>query len=77
MIAAFDSVLDRRHGTLSRTRLLIASIPRLLIDAAVQRLWTLGSHPSFSGRRPSDLGVVRPPNMGKAEWFHPESSDVD
>jgi len=49
----------------------------LLIDAIVQRLWTFGSHPSFSGWCPPDLGVVRPPNMGKQEWFHPETrSDV-
>jgi hypothetical protein len=69
MAVGFDSTLDKRRDLLARIRFLTLSIAALLTDATVQRLWTFGSHPSFSGRCSPDLGVVRPPNMGKSEWF--------
>jgi hypothetical protein len=69
MVLDFEARFDRCDSMLSRIRFCAGSIVALLIDAIVQRLWTLGSHPSFSGRRPADLSVVRPPNMGKGEWF--------
>jgi hypothetical protein len=77
MRAAFESALDRCVSRWSRLRFCSMSILATGIDAAVERLWTLGSHPSFSGCRPTDLGVVRPPNMSKAEWFGSNSTHVD
>jgi len=74
MIRSFEAALSERHGVLSRIRFVVVSTCVILMDATVERLWTFGSHPSFTGRRPSDLGVVRPPNMSKAEWFHAGSS---
>ena len=41
----------------------------LLCDIAAERVNNLYSHRSFHGRRKPDPGVVRPPNMGKGEWF--------
>ena len=51
MKAAFDSKLDEHHGATARARFVVTSVFALLIDAAVQRLWTLGSH-----RRSADDG---------------------
>jgi hypothetical protein len=79
MASAFDANLDRSPSSWSRFRFYAVSIAALVLDATVERLWMFGSHPSFSGRRPPDLGVVRPPNMGKREWFDaaPRSSRPD
>ena len=41
----------------------------LVVDVAAERVSVLYSHRSFHGRRRPDLGVVRPPNMSKDEWF--------
>jgi len=70
MRAGFDAGCDQCSSRLSLIRFCSMSMLSLAIDATVERLWTFGSHPSFSGRRPPDFGMVRPPNMGKKEWFH-------
>jgi hypothetical protein len=73
MAEAFDSTLNERQEIFARSRFVALSIAALMLDASVQRLWTFGSHPSFSGRCTPDLGVVRPPNMGKREWFYSDN----
>lgn len=67
--------LERGHRT-SRQRGLgrhVANfafeLMKLSIDIAVERVNALYSHRSFHGRGRPNPGVVRPPNMGKAEWF--------
>lgn len=39
------------------------------LDIAAERTNSLYSHRSFHGRGRPNPGMVRPPNMGKAEWF--------
>ena len=73
MAEAFDSTLNKRQEIFARSRFVAFSLAALVVDAIVQRLWTFGSHPSFSGRCSPDLGMVRPPNMGKGEWFHSDA----
>ena len=51
-------------------RLLLGEILHVVPDAAAERIAALSSHPSFHGRRPPNFGVVRPPNVGKHEWFY-------
>ena len=41
----------------------------LLVDVLAERVSALYSHRSFHGPRRPDLGMVRPPNVGKSEWF--------
>jgi hypothetical protein len=41
----------------------------VVVDAGFERISSLYSHRSFHGRCTPDPGVVRPPNMSKAEWF--------
>ena len=74
MLADYDRRLTvarsvRPAGSL---RLLLREILRVVPDAAAERVAALSSHPSFHGRRPPNLGVVRPPNVGKHEWFYGE-----
>ena len=45
------------------------SVSATLVDVAAERANALYSHRSFHGRGTPDPGVVRPPNMGKREWF--------
>ncbi len=60
----------RVRGRLALARFVCCSSIALLVDVAVERLGALtASHRSFHGRRRPDPGVVRPPNMGKKEWF--------
>jgi len=40
-----------------------------VLDVAIDRIHTVYSHRSFHGRSRPNPGVVRPPNMGKKEWF--------
>jgi hypothetical protein len=72
-----DSFRDRiarvRQRGLATLALTVAKdIAFLLIDIAAERVAALYSHRSFHGRCEPDLGVVRPPNMSKAEWFGSE-----
>ncbi len=59
----------RRRGRLVLARFVCSRVLALLVDVTVERANTLASHRSFHGRGEPDLGVVRPPNMGKKEWF--------
>jgi hypothetical protein len=56
-------------------RVYLRHLFRILPDAASEQLGRLSSHPSFRGRCLPDLGVVRPPNVGKREWFYGEPAD--
>ena len=71
MVADFDSrlAITRDRGALATCRLVAVQFMALMCDAAVERIQSLYSHRTFHGRCQPDLGVVRPPNMGKAEWF--------
>lgn len=70
MAASFAFGLDaRRRSRARRIGYAIREVVLLLCDAAAERAASLYSHRSFHGRQRPDLGVVRPPNMGKQEWF--------
>jgi hypothetical protein len=49
---------------------ILREVLQLVPDAVAERIAALSSHPSFHGRRPPNLAVVRPPNVGKHEWFN-------
>jgi len=74
MFASFRERSDSAcvTGRWAMLRFLILEFWRALPDAVCERIALLSSHPSFRGRRPRDLGVVRPPNVGKKEWFYSE-----
>ena len=57
------------RGRFRRTAFVVRAVARLLVEAAFERVHTLYSHRSFHGRGRPDLGLVRPPNMSKQEWF--------
>ncbi len=63
----------RRRGRLSLARFFAWNLLALLVDVAVERLNALASHRSCHGRGRPNLAVVRPPNMGKKEWFEGEA----
>jgi hypothetical protein len=58
-----------QRGGLSLLRFVGDQLFLLVCDAAVDRMNTLYSHRTFHGRSRPNLGQVRPPNMGKGEWF--------
>ena len=60
----------RLRGRLANFRLGIAELCRVLPDAACERIAMLSSHPSFRGPCLRDPGLVRPPNVGKKDWFY-------
>jgi hypothetical protein len=59
----------RAHGSLRLTSFVARTTLLVLVDVTMEWLNNLYSHRSFHGRRQPDPGVVRPPNMGKQEWF--------
>jgi hypothetical protein len=67
--------LERRHaacrqaGRLRLTAYAVRSTASVLADVVMEWANCLYSHRSFHGRARPDAGVVRPPNMGKQEWF--------
>jgi len=71
MITAFEKGLNecRQHGWAASTRFCLRELIRALPDAAAERIARLSSHPSFRGRCLPNPGVVRPPGVGKKEWF--------
>jgi hypothetical protein len=79
MRASFESrrVSARLKGRLAVARLFLVELCQMLPDAASERIGMWSSHPSFRGQRPSDLSIVRPPNVGKREWFYRETEDRD
>ena len=72
MWTAFErrKALVRRRRPLTMLRLVISELCLAVPDAACERIALLSSHPSFRGRCLRDLGVVRPPDVGKKEWFY-------
>lgn len=71
MVTGFEQGLaDRRARPLGQSAWILGTIGQLLFEAAVERFqYTFYSHRSFHGRCKPDLGRVRPPNMGKREWY--------
>jgi hypothetical protein len=70
MIGGFAAgVGAMRRRPLGRVTYALTQFTLLILDIAAERVSSLYSHRSFHGRRAPDLGVVRPPNMGKDEWF--------
>ena len=66
---------SRRRGRLALVRFVAGQLIWLLCDVVVERVSNLYTHRSFHGRCRPNLGVVRPPNMGKREWFYGDESD--
>ena len=79
MVSAFAQQLAacRRRGQIASARFVLGELVRLLPDAAAERIATFGSHHSFHGRRLPDASLVRPPDVGKKEWFFPENQPVN
>jgi hypothetical protein len=82
MVATFEDRLEvrRRRGRLALVSFAIGELVWLVCDAADERLnQKLSSHPSFRGRCLPNPGVVRPPGVGKKEWFFatPPPSHID
>lgn len=72
MVATFAQRFEacRRRGLADLVRFAIGEFIWLLCDAADEWLnQKLSSHPSFRGRCLPNPGVVRPPGVGKKEWF--------
>ena len=71
MAADFEEGLGRgrRRGQAAHAVYVVWRLLVLFCDAAAERVSSLYSHRSFHGRCEPDFGVVRPPNMGKKEWF--------
>lgn len=59
----------RRDGRFALTAFAFSAVAAVIIDVLVERANTLYSHRSFHGRGKPNPAVVRPPNMGKKEWF--------
>jgi hypothetical protein len=79
MRVSFESqfISARLIGRLAAAGLFVVEFCRVLPDAASERIGMWSSHPSFRGQRPSDLSIVRPPNVGKREWFYRETEERD
>jgi hypothetical protein len=67
----------RRNGRAALALAIGRAISILLVDIAAERISGLYSHRSFHGPRKPDWGMVRPPNVSKAEWFSAVTSDAD
>jgi hypothetical protein len=79
MVSAFTQKLAawRHRGQIASVRFVLRELVRLLPDATAERIATFGSHHSFHGRRLPDTSLVRPPDVGKKEWFFPENQPVN
>src|SRR4051812_6164267 len=69
MRSAFAQRQAMADGRWSRLRHLTREVCRVVPDATAERLALLSSHPSLHGARPRDWSVIRPPGVGKREWF--------
>ena len=76
MVRAYDNGLveSRRHGATAPIRFVARQVMWLFCDAAAERVSNLYSHRSFHGRCRPNMTLVRPPNMGKREWFYGDES---
>lgn len=76
IITAFEKKLNecRQQGWTASTRFCLRELIRALPDAAAERIARLSSHPSFHGRCLPNPGVVRPPGVGKKEWFYRDAA---
>jgi hypothetical protein len=77
MVGDYDIGLGehRRRGQIALGRFVASQLMWLLCDVAGERVSNLYSHRSLHGRCLPNPGVVRPPNMGKQEWFYGSESD--
>ena len=76
MLSGFTERARSADSRIRKMRLLLRDVATVLPDAAAERIATFSSHPSFHGARPPDLGVVRPPNVSKREWFGGDESSA-
>jgi hypothetical protein len=67
----------RRRGWIGLTIFVAGRILFLLCDAAAERVNALYSHRTLHGRCRPNPAMVRPPNMGKQEWFQADSFDAN
>ena len=76
MVSDFDRRFAdaRRKGRGIFAAFVVREIVALLTGAVAERIGTFYSHRSFHGRCRPNSGVVRPPNMGKREWFHGDAT---
>src|SRR5205809_7184421 len=72
MAASFQGEFNktRQRGLAVAAAFAFTQLVTLFGDATAERVNSLYSHLSFHGRCRPDPSVVRPPNMGKQEWFH-------
>jgi len=68
--------LARQRGWAAVTAFVSGRFLFLPFDAAAERLNTLYSHRTFHGRCRPNPGTVRPPNMGKQEWFRSDAYEA-
>jgi hypothetical protein len=72
-----QSVSDaRQRGRIALLIFVAGRILFLLCDASAERVNTLYSHRTFHGRCRPNPAMVRPPNMGKQEWFQIDAVDA-
>ena len=66
----------RQRGRIALIVFVAGRIFFLLCDASAERVNSLYSHRTFHGRCRPNPAMVRPPNMGKQEWFQTEAVDA-
>jgi hypothetical protein len=66
---ALGCAAARGRSRLSLLWFVMRQTGALVVDVAMDRINALYSHRSFHGPGRPNPGVVRPPNMGKKEWF--------
>jgi hypothetical protein len=71
MVIDFDRQVAaaRQRGRLPLALFVAGSVLTLLSDASAERMNSLYSHRTFHTRCRPNPAEVRPPNMGKQEWF--------
>src|SRR5258705_99902 len=72
-LASFQERQSLVRGRVGAVRLFIGELCRMVPDITCERVAMLSSHPSFRGPRAPDSSIVRPPNMGKKQWFYSET----
>lgn len=76
MVSTFEAGLNerRQRGRTALARFLFGELIWLLCDAAEEWIVKLSSHPSFRGRCLPDARLVRPPGVGKKEWYYSDDA---
>ena len=78
MVSDFDRRFAdaRKRGWPALAAFFARGVLFVLCDAAAERVNTLYSHRTFHGRCRPNPTAVRPPNMGKQEWFRSDAYDA-